>query len=115
MKHSSSRDAGGMALPTQRLVPSGNHGYIRNLRRSPSGTSSLHRDAFGGTRYLRRQTCKSLLSVEEHSYGKRKKSQEWLANLCQEPDECEGRIDHPAAFAVPERPWRPPYLEMSKP
>ncbi len=43
-----------------------------------------------------------------------KKSQEWLANLCQEPDECEGRRP-PCSVAVPERPRRPPYLEMSEP
>ncbi len=29
-------------------------------------------ERFRGTRCPRRQTCKSLLSVEEHSYGKRK-------------------------------------------
>ncbi len=44
-----------------------------------------------------------------------KKSQEWLANLCQEPDECEGRKTTLQRCSTPERPWRPPYLEMSKP
>ncbi len=54
----------------QRLVPSGNHGYIRNLGRSPSGTQAASENA-RGMRCPRRQTCKSLPSVEEHSYGKR--------------------------------------------
>ncbi len=42
------------------------------------------------------------------------KSQEWLENLCQEPDECEGRRTSCSA-AVPERPCRPPYFELSEP
>ncbi len=46
--------------------------------------------------------------------AREKKSQEWLANLSQEPDECEGRRP-PCSVAVPEKPWRPPYLEMSEP
>ncbi len=37
-----------------------------------------------------------------------------IINLCQEPDECEGRRP-PCSVAVPERPWRLPYLEMSEP
>ncbi len=46
--------------------------------------------------------------------AREKKSQEWLASLCQEPDECEGRRLS-CSVAVLERPWRPPYLEMSEP
>ncbi len=38
--------------------------------------------------------------------AREKKSQEWLADLCQEPDECEGRRP-PCSVAVTERPWRP--------
>ncbi len=34
---------------TQRLVPSGNHGYIRNLGRSPSGTRAVSKNALGTT------------------------------------------------------------------
>ncbi len=45
--------------------------------------------------------------------AREKKSQEWLANLCQEPDECEGHRP-PCSVAVEERPWRPLYLELSE-
>ncbi len=38
--------------------------------------------------------------------AREKKSQEWLADLFQEPDECEGRRP-PCSVAVTERPWRP--------
>ncbi len=40
----------------------GNQGYIRNLGRSPPGTSSCV-ETLWGTRCPRRHTCKSLLSV----------------------------------------------------
>ncbi len=46
----------------QRLVPSRNQGYIRNLRRSSSRTRAASENA-RGTRYPRRQASKSLPSV----------------------------------------------------
>ncbi len=51
---------------------------------------------------------------ESTAMAREQKNQEWLANLCQEPDECVGRRP-PCSVAVPERLWRPPYLELSEP
>ncbi len=45
--------------------------------------------------------------------AREQKSQEWLANLCQEHDECEGRRP-PCSVALPERPWSLD-LELSEP
>ncbi|KAL0199825.1 hypothetical protein M9458_003012, partial [Cirrhinus mrigala] len=57
---------------TQRLVPSGNHGYIRNLRRSPSGTRAASKCY--GNEMPTPPDFKSLPSVEEHSWGERKRA-----------------------------------------
>ncbi len=46
------------------------HGYKCNLGRSPPGIQATSENA-REMRYSRRQTCKSLSSVEEHSYDKR--------------------------------------------
>ncbi len=54
---------------TQRLVPSGNHGYIRNLGRSPSGTRAASKTLWE-RQCPRHHTDKSLPSVERHSLGR---------------------------------------------
>ncbi len=54
---------------TQRLVPSGNHGYICNLGRSPSGTRAASKTLWE-RQCPRHHTDKSLPSVERHSLGR---------------------------------------------
>ncbi len=102
-----------LAFLTQRLVPSGNHGYIRNLGRSPPGTRAAS-ETLGEQDIHATRLAHPCLVWKSTAIAREQKSQEWLANLCQEPDECEGRRP-PCSVAVPERPWRPPYLEISEP
>ncbi len=61
----------------------GNQGYIRNLGRSPPGTSSCV-ETLRGTRCPRRQNCKSLLSV-------------WNAQLQQENRRARSSVAPPAS------------------
>ncbi len=75
MKHSSSRDAGSMALRRSVSFPRGTMvTYV--TWDVPLLEPRAVSERFRGTRCPRRQTCKSLLSVEEHSYGKRKEEPE---------------------------------------
>ncbi len=68
---SSSRDAGNMSLHRNVSIPQGTMvTYV--TWDVPLQELELHRKTLGDviTRCPRRQTCKSLPSVEEHSYGK---------------------------------------------
>ncbi len=56
---------------TQRLVPSGNHGYIYNLGRSPSGTSSCVENSLGERDVHAARLANPCLVCGMHSYGKR--------------------------------------------
>ncbi len=60
-----------MALATQRLVPSGNQGYIRNLGRSPPGTSSCV-ETLGERDIHAAILANPCLVCGMHSYGKGK-------------------------------------------
>ncbi len=66
------RDAGSMASRRSVSFPSGNHGYVRNLRRSPSGARAALENAMG-TRCPRHQTYKSLPSVDGAQLRQEKK------------------------------------------
>ncbi len=74
----------------------------------------LHRETLGERDIYAARLANTCLVWKSTTMASEKKSQEWLANLCQEPDKCEGSRP-PCSVAVPEKPWRPPYLEMSEP
>ncbi len=107
MKHSSSRDARSMPLRYSISFPLGT--MVTYVTWSVPLRELELRRALGKRDIHAARLANPCLVWKSTTMARVQKSQEWLANLCQEPDECEGRRPS-CSIAVAERPWRPPYL-----